>query len=146
MIISQLLHNFSHPTIQTHPLFFTPSEPIHLFSFHPNPLLHFHSIQTHAGLFIPSKPIYPFTFYPTQFINLHPIHTHPSIHLHSSQTHQSILTPSKHIHKGFGLEALFLLGVGVTQDPTAAITCLTLAVGFSGFAISGGWWWVGGNG
>jgi len=39
--------------------------------------------------------------------------------------------------KGFGLEAVFLLGVGYTADTVTAITCLTLAVGFSGFAISG---------
>jgi ACS family sodium-dependent inorganic phosphate cotransporter-like MFS transporter 6/7/8 len=38
---------------------------------------------------------------------------------------------------GFGLEALFLLGVGYTSDTVTAITCLTVAVGFSGFAISG---------
>ena len=38
---------------------------------------------------------------------------------------------------GFGLEAVFLLGVGYTADTVTAITCLTLAVGFSGFAISG---------
>jgi len=38
---------------------------------------------------------------------------------------------------GFGLEALFLLGVGFTKDTTTAILCLTIAVGFSGFAISG---------
>ncbi|CAH1785833.1 unnamed protein product [Owenia fusiformis] len=38
---------------------------------------------------------------------------------------------------GFGMEAIFLLGVGYTRDKTVAITCLTLAVGFSGFAISG---------
>ena len=38
---------------------------------------------------------------------------------------------------GFGMEAVFLLGVGFTKDTVTAITCLTLAVGFSGFAISG---------
>ena len=38
---------------------------------------------------------------------------------------------------GFGLEAVFLLGVGYTRDTATAITCLTLAVGISGFAISG---------
>ncbi|XP_013419304.1 vesicular glutamate transporter 2 isoform X2 [Lingula anatina] len=38
---------------------------------------------------------------------------------------------------GFGLEGLFLLGVGYTRDPTTAIICLTIAVGCSGFAISG---------
>ncbi|GAB6029806.1 hypothetical protein CHUAL_005518 [Chamberlinius hualienensis] len=39
---------------------------------------------------------------------------------------------------GFGMEAIFLLVVGLTKnDSTAAITALTLAVGFSGFAISG---------
>ena len=35
------------------------------------------------------------------------------------------------------MEAVFLLGVGYTTDTTTAIICLTLAVGFSGFAISG---------
>ena len=35
------------------------------------------------------------------------------------------------------MEAIFLLGVGFTRDTTTAIVCLTLAVGFSGFAISG---------
>jgi len=39
--------------------------------------------------------------------------------------------------QGFGMEAVFLLGVGYTADTVTAITCLTLAVGFSGFAISG---------
>ena len=38
---------------------------------------------------------------------------------------------------GFGMEAIFLLGVGFTRDKTTAMVCLTLAVGFSGFAISG---------
>ena len=38
---------------------------------------------------------------------------------------------------GFGMEAIFLLGVGFTRSNTTAIVCLTLAVGFSGFAISG---------
>ena len=39
---------------------------------------------------------------------------------------------------GFGLEACFLLAVGYThKNNAAAITCLTLAVGVSGFAISG---------
>lgn len=38
---------------------------------------------------------------------------------------------------GFGMEAVFLLGVGYTRDTTTAIACLTVAVGFSGFAISG---------
>ncbi|ELU12188.1 hypothetical protein CAPTEDRAFT_177109 [Capitella teleta] len=38
---------------------------------------------------------------------------------------------------GFGLEAVFLLGVGFTRNTATAITCLTIAVGFSGFAISG---------
>ena len=35
------------------------------------------------------------------------------------------------------MEAVFLLGVGYTRDTATAITCLTIAVGFSGFAISG---------
>lgn len=38
---------------------------------------------------------------------------------------------------GFGMEAVFLLGVGYTRDTTTAIACLTIAVGVSGFAISG---------
>ncbi|KPM07782.1 vesicular glutamate transporter 3-like protein [Sarcoptes scabiei] len=38
---------------------------------------------------------------------------------------------------GFGLEAFFLILVGSTDNTTFAIVCLTLAVGFSGFAISG---------
>ncbi|XP_069132032.1 vesicular glutamate transporter 1-like isoform X1 [Argopecten irradians] len=38
---------------------------------------------------------------------------------------------------GFGLEACFLLGVGITRNTTTAMVCLTLAVGSSGFAISG---------
>ncbi|XP_076310551.1 vesicular glutamate transporter 1-like isoform X2 [Tachypleus tridentatus] len=38
---------------------------------------------------------------------------------------------------GFGLEAVFLLVVGYTRNTTIAITALTVAVGFSGFAISG---------
>jgi len=35
------------------------------------------------------------------------------------------------------MEALFLLFVGFTRNPTTAMACLTIAVGFSGFAISG---------
>ncbi|KAH7641862.1 vesicular glutamate transporter 2.2-like [Dermatophagoides farinae] len=38
---------------------------------------------------------------------------------------------------GFGMEAFFLILVGSTDNTTFAIICLTLAVGFSGFAISG---------
>ena len=38
---------------------------------------------------------------------------------------------------GFGLEATFLLVVAFSRSATVAITALTLAVGFSGFAISG---------
>ncbi|XP_045031560.1 vesicular glutamate transporter 1 isoform X1 [Daphnia magna] len=38
---------------------------------------------------------------------------------------------------GFGMEAIFLMVVAYTRDTTIAITTLTLAVGFSGFAISG---------
>lgn len=35
------------------------------------------------------------------------------------------------------MEALFLLFVGFTRNTTTAMACLTIAVGFSGFAISG---------
>lgn len=38
---------------------------------------------------------------------------------------------------GFGVEALFLIIVGMSNGTTTAIFSLTLAVGFSGFAISG---------
>ncbi|XP_076471206.1 vesicular glutamate transporter 1-like [Babylonia areolata] len=38
---------------------------------------------------------------------------------------------------GFGLEAVFLLGVGFARDIVTSMVCLTIAVGFSGFAISG---------
>ncbi|KAG1673054.1 Vesicular glutamate transporter 1 [Nymphon striatum] len=38
---------------------------------------------------------------------------------------------------GFGMEAVFLLVVGYTSKEAVAITALTFAVGFSGFAISG---------
>jgi ACS family sodium-dependent inorganic phosphate cotransporter-like MFS transporter 6/7/8 len=39
---------------------------------------------------------------------------------------------------GFGMEAIFLLLVAAAKDnKTLAILALTLAVGFSGFAISG---------
>ena len=38
---------------------------------------------------------------------------------------------------GFGMEAVFLLGVAFSQSTTVALTCLTMAVGVSGFAISG---------
>ncbi|VDP67221.1 unnamed protein product [Echinostoma caproni] len=38
---------------------------------------------------------------------------------------------------GFGMEAVFLLGVGYSTHITSALVCLVLAVGFSGFAISG---------
>ncbi|CAK9296156.1 unnamed protein product [Gordionus sp. m RMFG-2023] len=38
---------------------------------------------------------------------------------------------------GFGMEAVFLLVIGYTNNTRSAITALTLAVGFSGFAISG---------
>ncbi|KAF2363470.1 Major facilitator superfamily [Trinorchestia longiramus] len=37
---------------------------------------------------------------------------------------------------GFGMEALFLLGVAYARSKFLAISCLTIAVGFSGFAIS----------
>ena len=38
---------------------------------------------------------------------------------------------------GFGLEAVFLLLVAYAKNPRLAIGALTIAVGFSGFAISG---------
>lgn len=38
---------------------------------------------------------------------------------------------------GFGLEAVFLLVVAFAKSPVVAIAFLTIAVGFSGFAISG---------
>lgn len=38
---------------------------------------------------------------------------------------------------GFGLEAFFLLFVAYAKNPVHAIAYLTIAVGFSGFAISG---------
>jgi MFS transporter, ACS family, solute carrier family 17 (sodium-dependent inorganic phosphate cotransporter), member 6/7/8 len=38
---------------------------------------------------------------------------------------------------GFGLEAVFLLVVAFAKSPHVAIAFLTIAVGFSGFAISG---------
>ena len=38
---------------------------------------------------------------------------------------------------GFGMEAIFLMVVAYSRDTTNAITALVLAVGFSGFAISG---------
>lgn len=38
---------------------------------------------------------------------------------------------------GFGMEAIFLILVGMTNGTKMAIFSLTLAVGFSGFAISG---------
>lgn len=38
---------------------------------------------------------------------------------------------------GFGVEAIFLIVVGMSNGTTTAIFSLTLAVGFSGFAISG---------
>jgi ACS family sodium-dependent inorganic phosphate cotransporter-like MFS transporter 6/7/8 len=38
---------------------------------------------------------------------------------------------------GFGIEAVFLLFVAYSKNPIAAIAYLTIAVGFSGFAISG---------
>ena len=39
--------------------------------------------------------------------------------------------------EGFGMEAVFLLGVAFTRNTSVAIACLTIAVGVSGFAISG---------
>jgi ACS family sodium-dependent inorganic phosphate cotransporter-like MFS transporter 6/7/8 len=38
---------------------------------------------------------------------------------------------------GFGLEAVFLIVVAYAKSPPVAIFFLTIAVGFSGFAISG---------
>ena len=38
---------------------------------------------------------------------------------------------------GFGMEAFFLLFVAFTRSNSVAIISLTVAVGFSGFAISG---------
>ncbi|CAF3929875.1 unnamed protein product, partial [Didymodactylos carnosus] len=37
---------------------------------------------------------------------------------------------------GFGMEAVFLLFVAYAKSPPMAIAALTIAVGFSGFAIS----------
>lgn len=39
---------------------------------------------------------------------------------------------------GFGMEATLLLVVGYSHSRAVAISFLVLAVGFSGFAISGG--------
>jgi ACS family sodium-dependent inorganic phosphate cotransporter-like MFS transporter 6/7/8 len=39
--------------------------------------------------------------------------------------------------QGFGLEAVFLLVVAFAKTPAVSIAFLTIAVGFSGFAISG---------
>lgn len=38
---------------------------------------------------------------------------------------------------GFGVEAIFLVVTGFMASSTAALVSLTIAVGFSGFAISG---------
>lgn len=38
---------------------------------------------------------------------------------------------------GFGIEAIFLLFVAYAKSPVASIAYLTIAVGMSGFAISG---------
>ncbi|XP_042205927.1 vesicular glutamate transporter 3-like, partial [Homarus americanus] len=38
---------------------------------------------------------------------------------------------------GFGMEAIFLMVTAFSRDTRVAITSLTIAVGFSGFAISG---------
>ena len=38
---------------------------------------------------------------------------------------------------GFGGEALFLIGVAFARSETTAVACLIIAVGCSGFAISG---------
>ena len=43
---------------------------------------------------------------------------------------------------GFGMEATLLLVVGFSHTKAVAITFLVLAVGFSGFAISGETWFV----
>lgn len=43
---------------------------------------------------------------------------------------------------GFGMEATLLLVVGFSHTKVVAITFLVLAVGFSGFAISGETWVV----
>jgi len=53
------------------------------------------------------------------------------------EANKSVLVNVSGCLTGFGLEALFLLGVGFTNDTSTAIACLTIAVGFSGFAISG---------
>lgn len=47
----------------------------------------------------------------------------------------SLLIPVS--HSGFGMEATLLLVVGFSHTKGVAITFLVLAVGFSGFAISG---------
>ncbi len=57
--------------------------------------------------------------------------------IHEYSTMKKKITLLFILLKGFGLEACFLLGVGYTRDTTTAITCLTIAVGVSGFAISG---------
>lgn len=46
-------------------------------------------------------------------------------------------TPEYSFITGFGLEATFLLIVGFTPSRQVAVACLILAVGSSGFAISG---------
>lgn len=38
---------------------------------------------------------------------------------------------------GFGIEGIFLIVVACATRPVVAITAMTIAVGFSGFAISG---------
>lgn len=38
---------------------------------------------------------------------------------------------------GFGGEAIFMIVVAYSKKPSSAITALIVAVGFSGFAISG---------
>lgn len=64
--------------------------------------------------------------------------THFLIHLFSLQLHLSInVTYPQEIVTGFGGEAIFMLVVAYTKSDTTAVFALILAVGSSGFAISG---------
>ena len=61
-------------------------------------------------------------------------------HILKSVTHERVLNLMPGfftIFQGFGMEATLLLVVGYSHSKGVAISFLVLAVGFSGFAISG---------
>lgn len=83
--------------------------------------------------------IYVLSNYPNDYFTFNKIGVYYKICLTTKQDYKmwNVNQSLTSLFAGFGLEAAFLLGVGYTRNTTTAITCLTIAVGVSGFAISG---------